>query len=296
MRIKYLNSDFFGKNENVRAFFCSAHREKNMHSHEFWELSYIYEGRGKNYTNAESETVKDSNFLLIKPGMEHSVTSPKKNDGALVRVCNCLFTQDYFDSLIKEYTVVPELNSYALHDMLLNKDPFCIKLSDDNAHNIRHLMWLIAHEYNHFTAGSELIIRHSMLDLIISITRLYEYQTKNAAPTVSRSAEIDELMKYMRSNFGYKLTLDFLASHVHLSREYLSRYFKQYTGKTISEFLLEVRISRAKQMLRTSSYSVSDIGAYCGYPSVSNFQKAFKKAEGISPSQYRKKNSVKMQD
>lgn len=288
MNIRYPNSDFFGEGEEIRAFFCGAHREKNMHSHEFWELAYIYEGQGENHTNYGSKPVKEGNFLLIKPGAEHSITSPEKNKGALVRVCNCLFTQEYFQKLMRDYTAIAELDEYTMHTMLLNKDPFCVQLTDDNAKNIKHLMWLIAHEYNHFTAGSKLIIEHSMLDLLISITRLYEYQMTDAVPVVSRNTEIDELMKYMRSNFSYKLTLDFLAAHVHLSREYLSRYFKQYTGKTISEFLLEIRMSRAKQMLRTSSYSVADIGAYCGYPSVSNFQKAFKKWVGISPSQYRK--------
>lgn len=177
--------------------------------------------------------------------------------------------------------------------MILNQEPFCIHLSDDNAQNIRHLMWLIAHEYNHFTVGSEIIIRHAMIDLLIIITRLYEYGIKKAAPIVSKNAEIDELMKYMRSNFSYKLTLEFLAAHVHLSREYLSRYFKQCTGKTISEFLLEIRMSRAKEMLRTSSHSVTDIGIYCGYPSVANFQKAFKNFVGMPPSEYRKKHKNK---
>lgn len=287
MNTKFLDKDFFDENENIRAFFCRAHSEKNMHSHEFWEIGYIYEGIGKHHTNEGSKTIKAGEFILIKPGARHSVTAPQK--GAPTRVCNCLFTQNYFEMLIQEYWNVSGLADYTLHDMLLGSEPFCLHLSDDNAKNVKHLMWLIAHEYNHFTVGSELIIKTAMLDLLVIITRLYEYSIKKAAPTVSRNDEIDRLMKYMRSNFGYKLTLGFLAEQVHLSREYLARYFKQYTGKTVLEFLTEIRISKAKEMLRTSSHSVEDIGAYCGYPSVSNFQKAFKKATGLSPSGYRKK-------
>lgn len=286
MNTEFLNKDFFDENENIRAFFCCAHSEKNMHSHEFWELGYIYEGIGTHHTSKGNEAVKAGDFILIKPGGYHSVTAPQ--NGASTRVCNCLFTQNYFEMLIQEYWNVSGLADYTMQDMLLGAKPFCLHLTDDNAKNVKHLMWLIAHEYNHFTIGSELIIKNTMLDLLIIITRLYEYSLKKAAPTVSRNDEIDRLMKYMRSNFGYKLTLDFLAGQVHLSREYLSRYFKRYTGKTISEFLTEIRISKAKEMLRTSSHSVEDIGAYCGYPSVSNFQKAFKKATGMSPGGYRK--------
>lgn len=287
MDMNFLNKDFFDESENIRAFFCRAHSEKNMHSHEFWELGYIYEGIGTHHTDKRNKSVKAGDFILIKPGARHSVTAPP--NGAPTWVCNCLFTQNYFETLIQEYWNTGGLADYTLHGMLLGSEPFCLHLSDDNAKNVKHLMWLIAHEYNHFTVGSELIIKNAMLDLLIIITRLYEYSIKKAAPTVSRNDEIDKLMKYMRSNFGYKLTLDFLAEQVHLSREYLSRYFKQYTGRTISEFLTEIRISKAKEMLRTSSHSVEDIGAHCGYPSVSNFQKAFKKATGMSPSGYRKK-------
>ncbi len=292
MSVHFLNKDFFQENESLRAFFCVAGKTKNIHSHEFWELAYVYEGRGKHHTDT-TESVKEGNFFLIKPGAKHSLTSLPDNDGSPMRVCNCIFTQEYFKTIEKEYASVPELQSYALYDKILSGAPFCIRLSDDNARNIRHLMWLTAHEYNHFTIGSEMIMRHSILDLLICITRLYEYSIKRAAPSVSKNAEIDELMKYMRSNFSYKLTLEFLAEHVHLSREYLSRYFKQYTGKNISEFLLEIRMSRAKEMLRTSSYSVADIGIYCGYSSVNNFRKAFKSFVGIPPSTYRNDHKSK---
>lgn len=286
MDITYFNKDFFEENENIRAFFCRTHSEETMHSHEFWELGYVYEGIATHHTDKKDKLVKAGDFILIKPGTRHSVTAPQ--NGAPTWMCNCLFTQNYFELLMQEYWNISELADYALHDMLLGSDPFYLHLSDDNAKNVKHLMWLTAHEYNHFTAGSELIMKNATLDLLVIITRLYEYSVKKAVPTVSRNDEIDRLMKYMRSNFGYKLTLDFLAEQVHLSKEYLSRYFKQYTGNTILEFLTEIRISKAKEMLRTSSHSIEDIGAYCGYPSVSNFQKTFKKATNLSPSEYRK--------
>lgn len=296
MSMKLPNRDFFEENEELRAYFCSAPREKKLHFHEFWELIYVYEGVGKcEWTkpeetagnSREDELVKAGCFLLIKPEQQHSLTSLPQKEGAPARVCCCIFTQTYFEQLSKELSLLDDLSDCVLYDMLFDRKPFCVQLNDDNAQNIRHLMWLVAHEYNHFTVGSQTVINSAMLSLFISITRLYDYQTNHSAPTVTRNGEIDNLIKYMRSNFGYRLTLEFLAAHVHLSREYLSRYFKKYTGKTISEFLLEIRISRAKELLRSSSHSVSDIAAYCGYPSVSNFQKAFKKATGVSPGAYR---------
>lgn len=287
MEKKHLVKDYFDENESIKAFFTIAQREKNMHSHTFWELVYIYEGCGINYTNDGEKNVKDGVFLFMKPGVRHSLVSPTKGEGAPLRVCNCIFTQEYLNTMINEYAHIEGIKNYALFKHITNDASFSIQLNDDNARNINHLMWLIAHEYNHFTIGSEEIIRQSFLSLLICITRLYEYQTNRAIPTVSKNSDIDKLMKYIRSNFASKLTLDLLAAHIHLSREYLCRYFKKYTGKTISDFLLEVRIAQAKQMLRTTSHSVTDIGAYCGYPSVSNFQRSFKRVVGMSPNEFR---------
>ena len=104
---------------------------------------------------------------------------------------------------------------------------------------------------------------------------------------VSERFDIDELLKYISINYGSKLSLDLLAANMHLSREYLCRYFKKHTGKTIFDYIREVRIAQAKHLLRTSSHPIADIGAFCGYPSVSSFQRAFRAEEGISPGEFR---------
>lgn len=90
------------------------------------------------------------------------------------------------------------------------------------------------------------------------------------------------------SNFGSNLTLDFLAEYVHLSPEYLSRYFKKHTGKNLSKFITETRIKKAKYMLRTDDQPIHEIAEYCGYTSISNFEKAFKKLTGMTAGEYRR--------
>ena len=274
----------------MRTFFCSAHTKKNMHSHDFWEIAYVYEGAALIHTEAGSKKLNPGNFVLIKPNTLHSFTLFQENTKASMWLCDCIFTQKYFENITSEYFAVKELSCYSLYNMLSGNDTLVIKLSDDNAQNIKHLLWMIAHEYNHYTAGSDIIMKHALIDLFVYITRMYEYETTNLSGVVSKSHEIDELAKFIRSNFSYNLSLDFLAQHMNLSREYLSRYFKKHMGKTISEYLLEVRIEKAMQMLRTTTHSIGDICEYCGYSSISNFQKAFKKVTGVSPSQYRKQN------
>lgn len=264
-----------------------------MHFHEFWEIAYLYEGRGIHRTPDGEEFFETNEFLFIKPGAAHAVLSVPLDDGAPARICNCLIRHDYFSSCIREFQSEVPLKGYALYDMLSGNHPFCLHLKDDNAKNVLHLLWLIAHEYNHFTDGSEMVIRHAVFCLLTCITRLYEYKLDRIATPVSRQGNIDELIKYMNSNFGQPLSLELLALHAHLSREYLSRTFKKHTGKNISAYLEEIRITRAKDMLRTNTFSIEYIWEYCGYRSASAFQKAFKKVVGMSPRDYRKSFAIK---
>jgi len=287
----YTNKDYFGEDESICAFFNAAKREKDMHSNEFWELIHIYEGQGILYTDNKEESVKSGEFLLIKPGVVYSLVSPSKQDGILMRICQCIFTKEYFSSTLEHYTNIEGTKDYALYKELVSGNQLMLHMRDNNISSIKNLIWLISHECGHFTIGSDVVIRHSIIDIFITLSRMYEGYV-NKSERILKETDIEELKKYMKSNFGHRLTLQFLAERVHLSREYLSRYFKQCTGKTILEYLSEIRISNAKRMLADSNHPISDIAEYCGYPSMSNFQKAFKQHTGMPPREYRKKEKV----
>lgn len=180
-----------------------------------------------------------------------------------------------------------EFDEYSFRNSLAQNIPFCIHLKDDSG-SVYHMLMTAAHEYNHFTGGSGSVIENTVLSLFIYIARLYERSLTGERVADTKSDVIDELVRYMKSNFGCALTLDYLAAYVHLSPEYLSRYFKKCTGRNIFDYLSEIRLERAKYMLRASNLSITDISLYCGYRSISNFQKSFKRYTGMSAGEYRK--------
>ena len=294
MEKRYQDGDYFNENEHIRTYFHIPERSRDIHTHTFWEMAYPFDGSGTAYFNDEEQLLQKEDFVLISPGYRHDFASKPKEEGAPLWLCSCIFTQEYLKSIINDYKNVSGIQNYALYHKIIGNKPFALCISDDKAKHIHNLMWLIAHEYNHFTIGSELSMRNAMVSLLIYITRLHEYQTNNAMSMLTRHSDLDELMRYIRSNYGSKLSLDLLAANMHLSREYLCRYFKKHTGKTIFDFILETRISQAKQMLRTTSHTVTDIGIYCGYPSVRCFQKAFTKEVGMSPNEFRAAEQTKL--
>lgn len=290
MEQTYLRKNYFNNNESIHTGFYIQHRTMHMHFHEFWEIAYVYEGEGLHHTaDGKSAPVKQGDLILISPGVSHCITSPNSKDSCWVRVINLLLTKEKMEEKLAQLFEMHELDEYALRNQFAQRRPLCLQMETDSQ-SIYNLLWVIAHEYNHTTHGSKLIMESSVLNLLVLILRQYEQSITADKVATTKNETIDTLIKYMKSNFAGPLTLDFLAAYVHLSPEYLSRYFKKCTGKNIFVYLTDIRIDHAKYLLRTSRYSITDISMHCGFQSISNFQKVFKRTVGINAGAYRNKS------
>lgn len=92
-------------------------------------------------------------------------------------------------------------------------------------------------------------------------------------------------------HYHTKITLSSLAAEVHLDPSYLSSLMKKYLGLNYSEYLVHVRMENAKERLIHSRDKISTIAESVGYPDQFYFNKAFKRVNGITPGEYRKRFS-----
>ena len=83
------------------------------------------------------------------------------------------------------------------------------------------------------------------------------------------------------------ISLQLLAGQVHLNHRYLSALFKSETGQNLSDYVTQMRIERAKQLLKGTQMRVQDIAPLSGYPNVKYFLAIFKQSVGATPSEYR---------
>jgi AraC-like DNA-binding protein len=100
-------------------------------------------------------------------------------------------------------------------------------------------------------------------------------------------SRIDSATLWLREHFREDLDLLAVARHVGCAPHYLSRLFKQYSGKTLSQKLREIRIDRAAILLRDGSCNVTEAALEVGYNSLSHFTKAFVAEKGARPSDWR---------
>lgn len=105
--------------------------------------------------------------------------------------------------------------------------------------------------------------------------------------TALRHQDMVPVREYLNAHFREKITLDQLAEHFYINKFYLMRLFKAQFGLSINTYLQQLRITRAKQLLRFTDKNVELIALECGLGTHSYFTRIFKKVEGITPSQFR---------
>lgn len=130
-------------------------------------------------------------------------------------------------------------------------------------------------------SSSRLIV--DILSIILQdVTNIHEEQNP------ARQKLLD-VRQYLDEHFTEKFSLDELSDHFFISKYHLSREFKNYFGITPNHYVIAKRITMVKKLLRFSDLSLEEISAKCGFYDTSYLNKQFKKSEGISASDFRKK-------
>ena len=98
-----------------------------------------------------------------------------------------------------------------------------------------------------------------------------------------------QVLDYITVNYGKNILLEDMAAEASLSPSHFARLFKQTIGQSPYQFLMSYRIEQAKRMLDNPNQLLVDIAIECGFSDQAHFSRVFKKIEGLTPKQYRKK-------
>ncbi len=128
---------------------------------------------------------------------------------------------------------------------------------------------------------NSLLTAHVTELLILLYTR--EYQSSYNYPK-----HISEIMQYINKHLKEEISIDSLCCAVHLSKSYACSSFKNYTNMTITQYLIQCRLTQAKKHLLETESSISEIAMQTGFSSFSFFCQTFRKYESCTPLQFRK--------
>ena len=142
--------------------------------------------------------------------------------------------------------------------------------------------------------GYQLRVNALCIDMIVSTVREMS-RGGHAASSFEPSKNVilvQRVKEYLLENFQRPMTLESIAWNMRLSREHLARIFRATTGQTVFEYLIFLRLEKAKGMLYDSSLRVHEVAHACGFSSATLFGRTFRRVVGISPSEYRQQLTV----
>ena len=122
------------------------------------------------------------------------------------------------------------------------------------------------------------LIKRISADLVSSVY-------PGASPLIARS------LRYIKSNYTRKIKLTDISSELHVNPTYFSALFSQEMGRPFTDYILELRIGKAKDLLRNTNMDIVDISGASGFENQSYFTKIFRKRTGQTPRQYRQGGS-----
>ena len=253
-----------------------------IHTHREFELNYVENAAGAKRVVGDSiEEIGDYELVLIaNESLEHGWQNGNLPQGKNIREITIQFSGDW------------------LSDKLLSKNQF---------HSIRTMLQLGSKGLA-FPMSTILGVR-SLLNSLTNerkgfymvtafLTLLYELSLSESAYTLASTAfaqsdnyiqsrRIRAVDAYLRNNYNREIKLSEAAGLANMSETAFSRFFCQHTGKSFTDYLMDIRIGNAARLLVDTSKTVAEICYECGYNNMSNFNRIFQRKKGCTPSEFR---------
>lgn len=260
-----------------------------MHRHEFYEVNIVLNGTGRHYIGEGSCEVSAGNVFIIPPHIAHGYYPYSSLD-----VYHILIHCSYFRRYARE------LHAFPGYTALFEIEPFLRGVVDKNlflflpAHQLQALKEKL--ELLEQMRGMEYAGKNSMMNAytlyLIGILSLEMSQlNSDREQDDSDFRFILQSMEYIRAHFSEKLTAEWLGRQIGMSRSTYLRHFSAVCKITPTEYQMICRLDKAKDLLVTTSQTITEIAQECGFYDSSHFVKYFVREVGEPPAAYRHHNA-----
>lgn len=250
---------------NVASYRYAGDWPSVPHTHNHTELFFIIKGKGQFLIQGQVFPVDVNNLVIINP--------------------NILHTEVSLNSQPLEYIVLG-ISGIELATDKNSNGQFCI-LDHYESFEISSCLRNILRETELRNTGYEEICQAYMEILIIRLMRNTALTAQEEAQVTSGNRQCAAVKRYIDLHFKEQLTLDLLSQEAHVNKYYLSHAFKREYGVSPINYLISRRIDESMYLLAETDLSLSQIAQLLGFSSLSYFSQVFRKAQGVSPMEFR---------
>lgn len=245
----------------------------NFHAHAHYEIYFLVKGNRSFFLSNALYKMSGPSVVVIPPQTVH------KTEGGPFERFNVNVSNAYLDDFQKNV-----LKKKALHIFKLNTQ------------EAKKLLSLVqeAYDLDKTDKRGEYALRALfgygvyLLDKSSPNRQSPQAESKTAIPSL-----ILKVLEFLNENYHENITLELLAERFFVSKTTLLYNFKKHVRRSPIDFLLQIRLTKAKNLLLTTKQTINEISSACGFSSANYFGLIFKKKEGISPLTYRKNQLAK---
>ncbi|MBD5489584.1 MAG: AraC family transcriptional regulator [Lachnospiraceae bacterium] len=250
------------------------------HWHEELELAFYVKGGGRHYINGECVVAKQGRLVVTNSGFVHNIIPDESvlNDDGVCAIVIIIHPK-FIESIFPEYE----------HFYFTNKK----EIANDE---MKELILDIAGCKGEESPFGHIYIKSQITRLLYLMCKedIVERSAVDDINLLKNIERIKGVIQYVENNYKENITQSMIARKFYFSSVYFSRYFKNCTGMTFTDYLTSYRIEKARMELVKTDKTVTQIALETGFSDDRRLIIAFKKKHGITPLQYRKKqkNSV----
>lgn len=234
--------------------------------------------------------VEKNDIIFIRPGVEHRFIEAKKSDFVQPHVHFDMCYDKISEQLYIPYYAledVPENDRYMIRtDIVDIPIPPIFRLK--NPEYFKAQLFELIDLFSQKGPFYQLLVKDKMLHLLYLI--FSEFDEGKAFERPSVNLDILNVKNYIDGNYSQKITLDFLSKMFFINKFYLEENFKKQFGVPVIKYYNQVRFESACRFL-SDGKSVGRIAEKLGFDNIYAFSRFFKNLSGMSPSQYKKKNT-----
>lgn len=252
-----------------------------MHRQSFYEINIVMKGGGMHYFGDRRISAEAGDVFIIPPDMSHGYAGCEGFD-----VYHLILSPRYLEKNSAELMLLPAFPSlFHLEPTLRvrSNTDLHLKLDRERLDRLSPLLKSIEEHSKKDSAENFIICASEAMIAIAILCSAY----KNVLHTDNTDRDFLKSLSLIYERYSERISVERLCAVAKMSKSSYMAKFKKATGATPGELLLSRRIAAAKTLLAESSDSVFDISQAVGFYDASHFIKAFKKAEGVSPTEYR---------
>lgn len=252
------------------------------HFHPECELTFIQQGAGDRFVGDSMEPFGNGDLVLLGADLPHYWRSRKDEGVENSRAVVVHFAEGFLGGEMggaSEFTEIRKMLGLARQGLCFSTDS---KLCEGVGKRLKGLLAA--------SGLKRLMILLEILNELVEASRSARLlSSAGHVPLSDQKAaqRINRAYEYVYANLSGEITLDAVSRAAGMSSAAFSRYFKRMTGRNLSHFIGELRISQACKILRETDLGVSEVAYEVGFGSLSNFNRLFKELKGVSPREWR---------